>query len=1082
MNRCPQCMNEWDAAQCSFCGYEKGDERPVTGALPSGMQIENRYTLGNALSSSRQSIGYVAWDARMNTRVLVEEFFPAAIVSRGADGRIIIKRNKEQFARARALFLDAPLEGIRPLKCSHSFDTLNTAMRVYPLDEHQDALTRMEELLDAPILFRDPAGSPLMSINGLLIPPLPKSREYKLSSYFDKNRKRRSLVIALISLIAVCVIGIALWAGYTMLSKYSIEIKLNAPYSAVQTWMLSRVEDGNMISVNAGDIQSDDTAAFAKLSLRRGNYSINVAQDGKEIARTVFAVEGAQPSEVALPTYTPVPVIMPTPSPVPSVAPSPEPSVAPSPEPSVAPSPEPSVAPFLEPSVAPFLEPSVVPWDASSSASEPSMTIWPASQPAVEPESTLTPSPAEEPLFDSPSILVYIDAEGIVHAYQYSKEIDSANDKLSVVDKMFPVNILLNVEPIVYDGVFIHHIKSGNKIKLPDNKSIKVQLPAGEYELYMQVKDKKFLPYQPKDGIFEVGSELNSSLGAFFETFKFDELELDTYFDYSVEAFKEGDFVYAVDNVIYKDTLEIPEYKINKNDKIDISDPDVVIKNQDLSNRITLISTEFNLGIPDIYRSLFLKYEFIIRKGQDKKSINLSENRLKQLSMLPGDYTIEKVDMKDETLDLWDGEPVPFTISEKEKSINLGLTYEDLLRMTGTFLLIQDNETDSETKILPDGNSLGDDPNGLKEIENDLISHAAEVRMYDAYMDWNEDFSKMMEDEEVHIYLNGNEINKNKEIKLSQGKYQVVIKTESTGWKNEIKSQLLSLPSKATSYVFSFDEDQLKDVLRNYKIYKAEPDWLFGYNTEYYKVVDMDGKSIASKTTKERFDEYRTKEKFADELPVDLAISYSAELDIPEGLRLRVTPVKGDLKRPGEVLIGSDAKMTEVQVKVSGKPTEQSQNNDPTTKITADPQELSQTDFTEPKPFIVSIYPMSKIKTNSLELTLVSKEKIETGPFIINLNQENTYTPVSVTFMELRDIYKDLSLDASEFILKAKDENQSKIHSYKPTEDMYALLQDGKYILEAVRDESDPVKRTFTIENGKVTVTPEDDNNSGTLK
>ena len=47
---------------------------------------------------------------------------------------------------------------------------------------------------------------------------------------------------------------------------------------------------------------------------------------------------------------------------------------------------------------------------------------------------------------------------------------------------------------------------------------------------------------------------------------------------------------------------------------------------------------------------------------------------------------------------------------------------------------------------------------------------------------------------------------------------------------------------------------------------------------------------------------------------------------------------------------------------------------------------------------------------------------------------------------------------------------------------MYALLQDGKYILEAVRDESDPVKRTFTIENGTVTVTPEDDNNSGTLK
>ena len=312
MNRCPQCMNEWDAAQCSFCGYEKGDERPVTGALPSGTQIENRYTLGNALSSSRQSIGYVAWDAGMDTRVLVEEFFPAAIVSRGADGRIVIKRNKEQFARARALFLDAPLEGIRPLKCSHSFDTLNTAMRVYPLDEHQDALTRMEELLDAPILFRDPAGSPLMSINGLLIPPLPKSREYKPSSYFDKNRKRRSLIIALISLIAICVIGIGLWAGYTMLSKYSIEIKLNAPYSAAQTWMLSRVEGGGQIPLNVRDSQQGDSGAFANPRLSRGSYLLKVEDKGEEIASAAFVVEGPQPSMIPVFTYTPVPVITPS--------------------------------------------------------------------------------------------------------------------------------------------------------------------------------------------------------------------------------------------------------------------------------------------------------------------------------------------------------------------------------------------------------------------------------------------------------------------------------------------------------------------------------------------------------------------------------------------------------------------------------------------------------------------------------------------------------------------------------------------------------------------------------------------------
>ena len=47
---------------------------------------------------------------------------------------------------------------------------------------------------------------------------------------------------------------------------------------------------------------------------------------------------------------------------------------------------------------------------------------------------------------------------------------------------------------------------------------------------------------------------------------------------------------------------------------------------------------------------------------------------------------------------------------------------------------------------------------------------------------------------------------------------------------------------------------------------------------------------------------------------------------------------------------------------------------------------------------------------------------------------------------------------------------------------MYALLQDGKYTLEAVNGEADPVKKDFTIENGIVTVTPEDDNNSSALE
>ena len=695
----------------------------------------------------------------------------------------------------------------------------------------------------------------------------------------------------------------------------------------------------------------------------------------------------------------------------------------------------------------------------------------------------MAPLPASKPPRDASNTFVFMDENDEIHAYRFSREDKSVNKESDSGTVFFPVEISLYA-PSEYEGVYLFHEQTQNEIKLPYLPSISWKLPEGKYKLYIIVNNERFPP--DLNGVFEVGAELNEFQNKLSVECRFKESILTWFSAFNAEVFEEEDFVYSINNDIYKE--DILKYK----DKNTDHPPEVAIRKKNHPEPETLIRVTLNLGIPDeVYGSLFKGFGFIIHRGNDKKSDRLSMDDLKQLSMRPGEYAIEKFNLTDTAFVPWDGEPMPFTISETNKNIDLGFTYEDALRLTGHFLLVQDGEP----LILRNVNGLEEDPNVLS-IE-DLLSHADEVRMYDAYMDWNEDVDIMMQDEEVQIYLNGNKIEKKRGLlNLSRGEYTTVIKVESTGWKEEIQSQPISLPAEGAANKFTFDSVQLNDIQVKLAEEKVEPEWLFEYKTEYYKVgigEDQNPKTI--QINKAKFDEVLEKQDTEKESPIFLSINYSPDLDIPEGLIIKVTPVKtGELKKPlsaGEVLIGQgklspDHNVMEESVNVYSKSNEHVENTAPTQKGIEDTQKSGPMEATvsggRGLP-IMSIYLMNKIE--SLNIELVIPNGGVTKPFTFLLDNKSPNTPVSVTFTNLRKIIKDLSRDANEFILKATDENERIIPIDTPTDDrshIYALLRDGTYILEAVNGEADPMKKAFTIENGIVTVIPEDDNNTSALE
>ena len=282
MERCPNCMHEWNGDVCAFCAYEPDMRPSVPHALQVGCRLLNRYELGNALSASRQSIAYVAWDAQRGCAVIVTEFFPAAVVQRKQDCAFP-KRNAAQFQAALDMYQRSAAPA--PLPLVQSFFANGTAYRVYQPQAAAPIADQAEALLDRPILFRNEKNEPLMTINALLIPPMPARRR------FARVGKKRRLAAALAFALLVFGVGVA---------------------SAALTGMISPLPAPTPVPVVVLRTATPSPAPTATPTIAP--------------TEAPTATPTIEPTEA--PTATPTPVPTATPTPVPTAAPTAAPPTA----------------------------------------------------------------------------------------------------------------------------------------------------------------------------------------------------------------------------------------------------------------------------------------------------------------------------------------------------------------------------------------------------------------------------------------------------------------------------------------------------------------------------------------------------------------------------------------------------------------------------------------------------------------------------------------------------------------------------------------------------------------------------------
>lgn len=97
MKLCPNCFSSRTIkrGRCTVCGFDESEQRDSR-ALPAGIVLHQRYTLGRVLGMGGFGITYVARDGRDRKRVAMKEYFPAEWAMRAARGNQIIPNSQSQ--------------------------------------------------------------------------------------------------------------------------------------------------------------------------------------------------------------------------------------------------------------------------------------------------------------------------------------------------------------------------------------------------------------------------------------------------------------------------------------------------------------------------------------------------------------------------------------------------------------------------------------------------------------------------------------------------------------------------------------------------------------------------------------------------------------------------------------------------------------------------------------------------------------------------------------------------------------------------------------------------------------------------
>lgn len=142
---CLGCMKQIGDGEvnCPYCNFDQNSRQSLP-FLPLGTYLQdNRYLVGRKISSNNESTKYLAFDSRMESPVIIREFLPNGLCSRGKDSNNIkvAPEKATVYKRLQNKFLDYNRTLARLKDCSATCNILdifienNTAYTVEELEE-----------------------------------------------------------------------------------------------------------------------------------------------------------------------------------------------------------------------------------------------------------------------------------------------------------------------------------------------------------------------------------------------------------------------------------------------------------------------------------------------------------------------------------------------------------------------------------------------------------------------------------------------------------------------------------------------------------------------------------------------------------------------------------------------------------------------------------------------------------------------------------------------------------------------------------------------------------------------------------
>ena len=96
MPKCMKCMEEYEQTDfCPYCGRKRDAASVYTDQIPEETILNRRFIIGDAVRKDRIGFLYIAWDALLEQKVYIREWFPVKTACR-TQGQIQVKSEVSQ--------------------------------------------------------------------------------------------------------------------------------------------------------------------------------------------------------------------------------------------------------------------------------------------------------------------------------------------------------------------------------------------------------------------------------------------------------------------------------------------------------------------------------------------------------------------------------------------------------------------------------------------------------------------------------------------------------------------------------------------------------------------------------------------------------------------------------------------------------------------------------------------------------------------------------------------------------------------------------------------------------------------------